>query len=110
MTKICANCKSRCREADKYCRFCGSSVNKAEYKEDRISMLYGPPYEAKHKCQNESCGYEWEVRGLGKDEVKWCPECGSPAPELKDSDSDCELTEREKFLLKTILEKKKKNN
>ena len=84
--KYCANCKRVLQDGDKYCRYCGRSRNETEYQPDYGTMLsiYGPPpVKRKHKCS--SCGFAWTTFEM-LDEQKYCPQCGSDAPEIKDDD------------------------
>ena len=75
---ICANCKSRYIEGDKYCRYCGAPNGSPEYIQETFASIYGPPYRSAHKCKE--CGFSWENSGLGSDRQKWCPKCGGKAP------------------------------
>ena len=79
--KVCANCRSGYIEGDRFCRFCGAKMGKAEFIEEDIGCIYGPPPMRRvHVC--EKCGYTWETNQM-IDNSRFCPECGgrAPAPE-----------------------------
>lgn len=82
--KVCANCGNDYMEGDKYCRYCGAPMGKAEYIEDELQMIYGPPpMKRVHTC--DKCGYSWETEKM-LDWERYCPKCGGPAPVTAEED------------------------
>lgn len=76
--KVCANCKNSYIEGDRYCRYCGAPMGKAEFIEEDFACIYGPPPVTRtHKCGK--CGFSWTTN-LMIDNERFCPKCGSPAP------------------------------
>lgn len=78
MVKVCANCKNKYIEGDKYCRYCGAPMGKPDFIEEDFACIYGPmPVARIHKCN--ACGFSWETT-LMVDNENWCPKCGGFAP------------------------------
>lgn len=84
--KYCSNCNKLVCEQDKFCKYCGVSVNATDYKPNLESMaqIYGPaPRKRTHLC--EICGYSWTTF-LMRDNEKYCPLCGGNAPISNEKD------------------------
>lgn len=73
----CGNCHSFLREEDKYCKYCGTKRGEGKFEpyENIILCVYGPPVKMKFHCSD--CNNKWITVGLGGDESKFCPNCGS---------------------------------
>ena len=77
----CGNCGSYLNPEDKYCRYCGTQRGKGKFSPELnardVECVYGPPVKTVRRCT--ACGHRWEMHSLGRDESKYCPQCGSAA-------------------------------
>lgn len=82
----CSNCHRLVHKQDVYCKYCGVSVNTANYKPDfeSVAVIYGPPPRKRvHRC--EGCGFEWTTFVM-VDQERHCPHCGKNAPIVSEND------------------------
>lgn len=85
--KLCLECGSKNKMRDKYCRYCGSGLDK-EFKPylNIMETIYGPPpFRTDFVCK--SCGHKWS----GYDDEEYCPKCGK-------EDLDTTITEDKEWL------------
>ena len=75
---ICGNCGNELGDKDKYCHLCGTKRGDGDFLPDFNDSVkvYGPPISYYYKCKK--CNHKWKVKTLlGKDESKYCPNCGA---------------------------------
>ena len=78
----CGNCHAYMQKDDRYCRYCGAEKGRGKFLpfKNHMPVLYGAPVKKKFRCP--SCGKVWIGVMPGVEFVRFCPDCGTKAPEI----------------------------